>query len=88
MAAVIALLGGDAEGVGEGGDVITGDTIGTKRTTRLLRGQPPSNSAERSNAPKVAGRRRSQRVEADAGQRPIPPARQTHRRDRTLGQFG
>jgi len=44
--------------------------------------------AERSNAPKVAGRRTSQRVEADTGQRPIPPARQTYRRDRTLGQFG
>jgi hypothetical protein len=44
MVAVIALGGGDAEGVGEGGDVITGDAIGTKRTTRLLRGQPPSNS--------------------------------------------
>jgi hypothetical protein len=32
--------GGDAGDLGEGGDVITGAAIGTKRTTRLLRGQP------------------------------------------------
>jgi hypothetical protein len=31
---------GDAGGLGEGGDVITGAAIGTKRTTRLLSGQP------------------------------------------------